>query len=235
MKLCFPIALVLLFLLQIIRNSSDDFQMEKNKMFRKIKGFKNIFEFFGEEMDTKAKFVLPPWGTFLKYNEAKPTFLQQPEKTKFKFYVNHKKLEHHIRLEIGEEEPTLVGLDTLLINFCGRDKKTYLSRTGVIKAERGYFILRRNFAINNDRTQYIRLFKILEEDPYIFWKDQIFDQQHSTTFRIVADEDKYYQFYCAAKTRDQNAFHQIKCISSYQAKRKSKKKIIWCYISQKSF
>jgi hypothetical protein len=118
-KLCFPIVLVLVLFLQIIRSSSDDFQMKKNKMFKKVKGLKNIFEFIGEEMDTKAKFVLPPWGTVLKYNEVKPTILQHLKKKQFKFCVNHKMLEHDIRFEIGgKEEPILVGLDNLLINRC---------------------------------------------------------------------------------------------------------------------
>ena len=49
------------------------------------------------------------------------------------------------------------------------DGRKYLSRTGVVKSENGYFILRRCFAVNDLQTQYFRHFKISKEDPYVFW------------------------------------------------------------------
>jgi len=210
-KICFPVALVIVSLLQILQSSSDDFQMAKNRMFNKITGFKNIFKYFGKEMDEKAKIVVPG-EILLKYSEAKPTFLLNLPHQRLLNTVNHKALEDAIRHELGKKEPILVGLDNLLINWSKNDGKIYLSRTGVIKAEKGYFIFRRNFAANNDRTQYIRLFKISEEDIYIFWKDEVSNQQPSTIFWINADEKKYYQFYFTVENEVKNAFTQIKCI-----------------------
>ena len=50
-----------------------------------------------------------------------------------------------------------------------KDGKTYLSRTGVVKSENGYFILRRSCAINERHSQYFAGTKISNKDPYIFW------------------------------------------------------------------
>ena len=117
--LFFPLLFSIVFLLQILQSSTDDIQTTKNKIFNTVKGLENIFKFFGEEMDEKAKMVISSWETVLKYDVKTATFLQVIQSGKKKrTHVDWKKLEAGMRFDIGEEKPILIGLNNLLINNC---------------------------------------------------------------------------------------------------------------------
>jgi len=207
---------MLIFLLQILQSSTYDIQMAKSKMFKKIEGLENIFKFFGEEMDEKAKIFI--WETFLKYDEKRATFVQnlpygnwQRKERGSQQVINHKMLEDNIRNEVGKD-PILVGLDKLLINRCAKDGRTYLSRTGVVKSKNEYSIFRRSFAVNEFHKQYFRNFPISKKDPYIFWIESNFTGQNMyTNFWINADSNKYYKFYLTslAEAEFNSAFTRV--------------------------
>jgi len=212
--LYFPLLFMLVSLLQILQSSTYDIQMAKSKMFIKVEGLESIFKFFGEEMDEKAKQFPSIWGTFLKYDEERATFFQnlscrQRKEKSASQVIHHKTLEDNIRDEVGKN-PILVGLDKLLIDRCEKDGRTYLSRTGVVKSQNGYFIFRRSFAVNESRKQYFRNFSISKNDPYVFWvKYNTMGQNMYTNFWINADLRKYYKFYLTSETESNSAFTRV--------------------------
>jgi len=212
--LFFSLLFAIAFLLQILQSSTYDIQIAKIRMFKKVKGLQQIFEFFGKEMDEKAKVNIPQSGTFLKYDEQRATFIQNLKigQRKGVSSIDHKKLEDCVRLDIGAEEPILVGLNDLIINHCEKDGRTDISRLGIVKSKNGYFILRRCFAVNEFQTQWFRCFKVSKKDPYIFLTDCIDRQNTYTNVWINGDFRKYYKFQLTAETEANHEFHRINFI-----------------------
>jgi len=216
--LCFPLLLMIAFLLQSIQSSTEDAQA-KNRMFKKVKGLENIFKFFGEEMDEKAKFVIFQWDGVLNYHQTNPTFISnQPCQMKWdKFPVDHKNIEDSIRYEVGKEEPILVGLDNLLVRYNKKNGETYLSRTGVVNAGNNYYIFTRILVLNDCHKQYFKRIQILKHDKYVFWNDEHLNGQIMSTFWIHSgDNTVYHRFYFTLESEVSNAFVQIDSVDIFQ-------------------
>jgi len=201
--LCVPLLLMIPFLLQISQSSTE---MVKKRIFKEVKGLGNIFKFFGKEMDEKAKMVISPQQTVLKYDEKEATFLLSLPYEKKRQAVNQKALQNSIIRQVGKDL-ILMGLDNLLMNHCVKDGKTYLSRTGVVKSENGYFILRRSFTVNEGHSQHFMGTKISKNDPYIFW-NECFNEQNTYVW-INGDFRKYYKFCLTPETEARNVFNRI--------------------------
>ena len=115
--LCVPLLLMIAILLQICQSSTDDVHMVKKRIFKEVKGLEKIFKFFGDEMDAKAKMVITPGETVLRYDETRATFFQNLLHEIKRQHVNHKTLQNNIICRVGKD-PMLVGLKNLLINHC---------------------------------------------------------------------------------------------------------------------
>jgi len=171
-------------------------------IFKLIEGIDNVFDFFGEEMDKKIEISTPslkiPNQRFLKYDEA--TFL-----------VNHRDCSDEYSQKYGNSAITFDQMKTNLTNLYDLDKNTilfglddlilkeyhykkrvptlYLSRTGIIKSNDRYFMIRRNIH-TYFMKQHFRIYEIKKEEAYIFWEDS---KSNTEAFYINADKDKYFQ------------------------------------------
>jgi len=96
----------------------------------------------------------------------------------------------------------LIGLDGLILKEKEDYRYTgnilYLSRTGIVKSNDQYFMIRRNIqayphrqhSTLNFRKQHFRIFEIKKDQAYIFWENS---EPNMEEFYINADKNKYFQ------------------------------------------